>query len=165
MKLILAGKESAESPQGSAMPAELAAALDSLRTLLPQPGDVLPDDLDIITRLWPRDSRIEARSARAVLQRLLAVGLLRRVVIGSERYLCLAKDPEPVSPAVTARPSAATEKLPRLLDEEEQQKLFQLQLVADVETERILLFRVGIVLELLALLTLLRHALLRYWAL
>ena len=61
-----------------------------------------------------------------------------------------------------ARPRPRLRHRPRPLPPDPEQERFQLQLGIDVEAERVLLFRVGIVLELLALLTLLRQILLTY---
>lgn len=157
MKLVSLPRASADAPEKAGLPAELAAALATLRLLLPQPGDLLPEDPQIISRQWPRDSVIDAGLAPRLLDRLIALGQVRRVILGQERYLCLTASREPAPPRVAAQPEGG--------EDAENQKRFQLQMIADVESERILLFRVGIVLELLALLVLLRHCLLWYLAL
>jgi hypothetical protein len=141
-------------------------------------------------RQWPSGTGSELAEVPQRLQRLLALGLLRRVIIGRERHLCLDRgsaaspaqptaavpptplppnpvppDPVPLDPAPTssAAPSsalAAATPIPK--EAAEEHRRFRTQLLADVESERVLLFRVGIVLELLGLLTLLRHILLWY---
>lgn len=157
MKLVSLPRASADAQGKDGLPAELAAALSTLRALLPQPGDLLPEDPQIISRQWPRDSEIDAGIAPRLLGRLTALGQVRRVILGQERYLCLAGSREPVPLRVAPQPEGG--------EDSENQKRFQLQMTADVESERILLFRVGIVLELLALSVLLRHCLLWYLAL
>lgn len=174
-----------KSQAEAALPAELRPMLSVLRELLPEPGDLLPAEDDIVMRLWPRDHGIDPRQVPSLLRRLVALGFLRRVVLGREVHLCLHKERQEsgappkessAAAATTDSPSPAQiqaqaegEKHPSApaIGEEKsaEHRLFQLQMIADVETERVLLFRVGIVLELLALLTLLRQILLFYLSL
>ena len=132
---------------------------------MPQPGDLLPCEPLVILRQWPSSSATPAPQVLRRLQQLLALGLLRQVILGCERYYCLAATgPAISSPQVEAepeRPAPAPEPAAKPPLDPEQER-FQLQLSIDVEIERVLLFRVGIVLELLALLTLLRQILLTY---
>ena len=81
--------------------------------------------------------------------------------MGSERHLCLADPAIAAAPAMRLVPNDAP-SAPKPDEDIDEQTRFQLQLVADVESERILLYRVGIVLEFLAMVTLLRHCLLWY---
>jgi hypothetical protein len=173
----------AESPIAVTLPADLTQTLQTLRLLLPAPGDLLPEDPQIVMRQWPGGSGVDLAEVPQRLQRLLALGLVRRVIIGRERHLCLergdVKSPtaqEPAAPSSPATPNPAAPNpatpnpatpLPGTSPTEasEEKRRFRAQLLADVETERVLLFRVGIVLELLGLLTLLRHILLWYLAL
>lgn len=179
---------SAEAPIAVALPPDLTQTLQTLRLLLPAPGDLLPEDPQIVMRQWPSGTGVDLAEVPQRLQRLLALGLVRRVIIGRERHLCLdrgdasgptllepaapsnpapasptTKSPAPANPAPANPAPAAPAAVPT--ESSEEHRRFRTQLLADIETERVLLFRVGIVLELLGLLTLLRHILLWYLAL
>lgn len=161
------------SQADAALPAELRPIVAALRRLLPEPGDLLPADDQIILRLWPRDLEIDCTQVPSLLDRLVVLGVLRRVIIGREAHLCLSRVPnrakESGPAAATIQISAPSQSEATQEDPQEEKnaehRLFQLQMTADVETERVLLFRVGIVLEFLGLLTLLRQILLWYLAL
>lgn len=163
------GAGAAQPPSGAVaeLPPELAATMETLQALLPQPGDLLPCEPVVILRQWPATSATPAPQVLRRLQQLVALGLVRQVILGCERYFCLAAtapaisspptETEPRQAAPTPAPPPAAKPPP-----DPEQERFQLQLGIDVEAERVLLFRVGIVLELLALLTLLRQILLTY---
>ena len=164
-----AGAGAAQPPSGAVaeLPPELAATMETLQALLPQPGDLLPCEPVVILRQWPATSATPAPQVLRRLQQLVALGLVRQVILGCERYFCLAATPPAISSPPTetdprqAAPAPAPPPAAKPPPDPEQER-FQLQLRIDVEAERVLLFRVGIVLELLALLTLLRQILLTY---
>ncbi len=164
-------KEKTATASTSALPPELGQVLSSLRVLLPQAGDLLPDDDAILLHLWPRDCVSDPKQVPILVRRLLALGYLRKVIVGREAHLCLAQDPAlPQASAETAIQTESHEQSAPQIDAKQErdhaeQRLFQLQMISDVETERVLLYRVAIVIELLALLTLLRQLLLYYLAL
>lgn len=165
------GGSAAQPPSGAIaeLSPELAATMETLQALLPQPGDLLPCEPVVILRQWPATSATPAPQVLRRLQQLVALGLVRQVILGCERYFCLAAtapaisspptetEPRQAAPAPAPPPAPAAKPPP-----DPEQERFQLQLAIDVEAERVLLFRVGIVLELLALLTLLRQILLTY---
>jgi hypothetical protein len=169
MRLTLLHNDQKPPPQ-EAIADELRPILSTLRTLLPEPGDLLPADDAIIMRQWPRDEGIDVSQVPALLARLVSIGLLKRVVIGREAHLCLCRAPAVVkkeSPIEQTKSPTENppDEAPKTAPASAEHRLFQLQMIADVETERVLLFRVGVVLELLGLITLLRQILLWYLAL
>lgn len=173
MRLVLLPPSDKDQAEPT-LPDELRPVLATLRELLREPGDLLPADDDIVVRQWPRDAKVDPKQVPGLLRRLVALGVLRKVVLGREVHLCLAANTGAVSlpqASPDATPDGAGPAKSETHDDESsdaktaEQRLFQLQMIADVETERVLLFRVGIVLELLFLLTLLRQIVLWYLAL
>lgn len=149
-----------QSPHAQdALPAELHAALTGLKCLMPHPGDMLPADPEILQRLWPRSSELQPASAVRLIERLQALGLVRRLIVGREPHLCLGESLPP--PMAALQESSTARPQPEAADLAANHH-FQLQLAMDVESERILLYRVGIVLALLGLFVLMRHCLLWY---
>lgn len=135
---------------------DLAALLDVLHRYLRQPGDLLPADPVILSRLWGDGAPTPPLEVGSRLEALVGLGLVRRIFVQREPHIALprahqatpAERPEaPVAePRATIAPSSSTE---RSAD-------FERLVTLDVERERVLLYRIAIVLEVLVAAVLLR---------
>lgn len=119
---------------------EPSNVLEHLRGLLKATGDVVPDDTDILRRLL-RDQGlvITAVDLGTELDELVKSGHVRRVVIGCERHIALgvAETTSERAPALGSVTPAAV-----AIGRED----FDAELAIDVETERLLLYRVAVVI-------------------
>jgi hypothetical protein len=139
-------------PEGVARAGDdVTRTLQAMRGVLRGSGDLLPDDEAIVGAVLGAALGAERAGLRAHLDALVQQGLLRRVFVGSEGHLALASSPrEPAAPGGVRDP--ALDPAPAPLDVE----IFQTRLKIDMESERVLLYRVGIVVFTILAFVLLR---------
>lgn len=142
---------------------QLAAAvgdggtLEFLQSLCKESGDILPDDVDILLRLAPHETLLHAERLRQDIDQLVRGGQLRRIVVGHQFHLAFgpgefrgemipAGEPTPFGPDSGAiRDAVCREPVHRDVEAQEAAE-FDLMIALDIETERILLYRVSLVI-------------------
>jgi|GEM_PF-4831235 len=163
-------------PTTRLVPAELEDILDSFAVLFDLVGPVLALDFPLLTRLWRRHVGAVPDDFEGAVRRALRLGYLRRVVVGVEPHILAGSSTPPPRPSLdeTAEPETRLEtRTPAQPDDsaaaptrndsasaearELEEAAFRLQLAIDAETEKLLLFRVAVVLEVIAGLTLARE--------
>jgi hypothetical protein len=135
--------------------------LTALRARLRAPGDLIPDDAGIVRGLLSDAVTCDEAELRVRLDHLADRGWLRQVVVGRERHLALGQPPpttsEPAQPAsADPAPASAASDKPAPEVEAPADDGFQLRVEIDIETERVLLYRVGLVVSALVAIVLLR---------
>ena len=121
----------------------------SLGEILSDPSMVIPDDLVLIQSLTN-----DYECTRDDLSELIESGWLRRVVVGREPHL-----------ALNSRKMCTSVPVPRSSDfATPENDAFRQRVLLDVESERIVLYRVVIVVQAIAAMVLTRSLLL-YWLL
>lgn len=151
--------------------ADAEAVLAAVSDLAHSPGSLVPCDSQLLRALWP-STVPPATSVENGLRELLQAGLLRQVVVGTAAHVTAATPgpaatqagststqvgpelaPTPTAPAVPPRDDRRLADTPDLLDE----RLFELGVAVDAETERLLLYRLLLVLEAVAGVMMLRE--------
>lgn len=154
-----------------------------MRQILAESGPLLPHDSGLLVVLWPTSTPPTPASLSGHVDALLHRGLLRRVIVGTEPHLALPRpsrelegyEHELSSPNSSNNPTtewpntdAGTKELAvppsqppsestTLSTEQSDDKAFGLRLEIDTETERVLLYRVAVVLMAIGSLTILRE--------
>ena len=134
---------------------DVTRTLQAIRGVLRSSGDLVPDDEAIVGAVLGAAIGAERDGLRAHLDALVQQGLLRRVFVGREGHLALVSSPRPPAARV-APPGTAPAPPPPTLEV----VVFQTRLKIDLETERVLLFRVSIVVFTILAFVLLRAVLL-----
>lgn len=129
------------------LPADLAAVLLELERIAGGSDQPVVDDPVMLHSLWTSRFPPPVHTLADALDRLVALRYIRRVFIGSEPHLVVGR-----RPIVQRRHSPDGEALPSMQDE-----LFRLELASDIEHEKVILYRVVLVLEALVALLLLRQ--------
>lgn len=137
----------------------------SLLEALEAHSGLLPDDLELLLRVLPPPgvAYTSGPQLRAAVRALVSEGLIRRIFLGPEPHLVLAvRGPPPLvgaPPSLSPVPPHLQSPQEPAHDRANDTNLgFELQVAVDVEGERLLLFRVLLVLGLIGLLLLLREA-------
>lgn len=129
------------------LPADLAAVLAELERIAGGIDQPVVDDPAMLHSLWTSGFPPPVHILADSLDRLVALRYVRRVFIGSEPHLVVGD-----RPVVQRRHSSDVGVFPSREDE-----LFRLELASDIEHEKVILYRVVLVLEGLAALLLLRQ--------
>ncbi len=163
---IVPERDDSRAEAGPAMSADDRRLLEVVRRLAIVPSGLAPASARVLSGLWPRDMAPAPPLPRleGALTRLVTSGSLRRVVVGVEPHLTL---PEPggaphTSAAWSQAPAQERRTHAMALAEPDEQVAFDLQVAVDVEHERVLLFRVLLVLEAVGAFVLARELLLAW---
>lgn len=125
-------------------------------------GNVLPADPAVLAAVWPTAPRPQVRDIASAVDALIADGAVRRIVLGAEPHLvAVPRNDAEVSRCSTMEQSAEPPPAPApprpveppvdLADERD-----ALALAIDVEQERLVLYRVAIVVQVVLALVFLR---------
>lgn len=126
---------SAASPARLGVPRDLAPLHAALCEVLAQAQGLVPEDSTVLTKLWPPGFSKSLGTLEADIERLVHLGFVRRVFIGTEPHLLLPPSTTPERPQEQSTGKA---------DDPERQ-VFELQVRVDTETERVLLYRVFLI--------------------
>jgi hypothetical protein len=132
------GPASAATPARLGVPRDLAAPYAALCEVLTQTQGLVPEDPSVLAKLWPPGfaKSLGLGTLEADIERLVHLGFVRRVFIGTEPHLLLPAAPGPdLAKRAEPAPTAAA-------SEDPERQVFELQVRVDTETERVLLYRV-----------------------
>lgn len=135
------------SPARLGVPRDLAPLHAALCELITRAEGLAPEDTAVLTKLWPAGFSRPLGTLSSDIERLIHLGLVRRVFIGTEPHLVLpeAAAQEPVAAERTLGISTDTEKA-----NDPERDVFELQVRVDTETEGVLLYRVLLVVLVIA---------------
>lgn len=138
------GQPPAASPARLGVPRDLSPVHAALSEVIGQAQGLVPEDAVILAKLWPPGFAKAPGTLAADIDRLVHLGLVRRVFIGAEPHLLLP----PAAPPERSK-QASKEQAP-LAAEDPERQVFELQVRVDTETEGVLLYRVLLVVLVIA---------------
>jgi len=135
------------SPARLGVPRDLAPLYAALSELITRAEGLAPEDSTVLTKLWPAGFSKPLGTLRSDIERLVHLGLVRRVFIGTEPHLVLPAfaTQEPVAAERALGVSTDTAKA-----NDPERDVFELQVRVDTETEGVLLYRVLLVVLVIA---------------
>ena len=123
-----------------------------LEELLSSQGMLVPADCDLLFELWPSSGICPEKSIlRMCIDQLISDGEYRKVIVGREAHLTLGNKRK------IAKQIQQTQSNEIHEPEDVDSQLFNLQVSIDVEHERVLLYRILLVLGGIGALLLLRE--------